>query len=453
MARPIMNGDSTAPAPGRRARYERRCRFDWAAFFAIALVLQSCVTKPAIPDFDKVMDGFGVARPVDKPQPVAMEANIFVNLSQSMRGFAGVAGSNYRRVLEGVLAETSAQQYTIQRFRFSSTVSAADNYTPAHFLDPANYTGPPASLGQLLDQLVRQRQYERLNIIVSDVVDSGGASGQPSVATALRELASKGVQVMLLGFRSGYQGDYRASAIACANRPIPMRANQTLPGSGRPFYILVIAPNSASLTRLNRAVLEKLRPQVSFTPSSSPILLESGSLISQPKISILDRTNQKKDYNATRRFYSSFAIPSGHEEVKLPFKWAATKVFDVDPSKLSFEVTSVRPEKSGKFALSTSDQMQAKASEDPKAGSSGLLFEYSLRPPETSSFVVFRVQMRGGVGNVQLPRWIKDWSVDEDCTASSANKTYHLNLVGDSLMSNFAQDAVFAEHYIAIRRK
>jgi hypothetical protein len=301
--------------------------------------------------------------------------------------------------------------------------------------------------------LVRQRQYERLSIIVSDLVDSGGASGQPSVGTALRELASKGAQVMLLGFRSGYQGDYRAAAIACANRPIQMQANQSLPGSGRPFYILVISPNSASLARLNRAVLEKLRPQVSFIPSSSPILLNRGDFISQPKISILDRTQQKKDYNTTRRFYSSFAIPSGHDEVKLAFKWAAKNVFDVEPSKLSFEITSVRPEKSGKFAPSTGDLMQAKAFEDPKAGSGGLLLEYSLHPPETSSFVVFRVQMRGGVGNVQLPRWIKDWSAEEDCAAASANRTYHLNLLGDSLMSNFAQDTVFAEHYIAVRKK
>ena len=258
---------------------------------------------------------------------------------------------------------------------------------------------------------------------------------------------------MLLGFRSGYQGDYRASAIACANRPIPMRANQSLPGSGRPFYVLVIAPNSASLTRLNKAVLEKLRPQVTFAPSSSPILLESGKLVPQPKITILNQPPKKKDYDGTRRFYSSFAIPSGHEEVKLPFKWVAAKVFDVDPSKLSFEVTSIRLEKSGQFAPSTSDQMQAKASEDPNAGSGGLLFEYSLRLPETTQFVVFRVQMRGGVGNVQLPPWMKNWSAEEDCTAAAANRTYHLNLVGDSMMSNFAQDAVFAEHYIAIRRK
>jgi hypothetical protein len=57
-----------------------------------------------------------------------MEANIFVDLAQSMKGFSIVAGANYRRVLEGVLAETAAQQYTVQKFKFSGTVTAADNY-------------------------------------------------------------------------------------------------------------------------------------------------------------------------------------------------------------------------------------------------------------------------------------------------------------------------------------
>ncbi|MCL5097181.1 MAG: hypothetical protein M1608_06595 [Candidatus Omnitrophica bacterium] len=449
----LMNNNSCSPPPRHGTAYQR-CPIVRTTLLIFAIVLQSCSTKPAIPDFDKVLDGFGSERPVDKPESLSMEANIFVNLAQSMKGFAITSGSNYRRVLEGVLAETTAQQYALQKFRFAGgAVSAADNFTAAHFLDPTNYTGASASLGLLLEQVVRQRQYERINIIVGDLAEPDGTPGHPSVAPSLRALASKGVEVVLLGFRSAYQGEYPASAIACANRRLQMQANQSLPGSGRPFYILAIAPNVASMNRLSRAVLEKLRPQVSFTPSSNPVFLESGALNPQPKISILDRTQRKKDYGTTRRFYSSFAVPSGREEITLPFKWVTTNVFDVDPAKLSFEIKSARPGKAGQFAQSTNDQLQVKASEDPNAGPGNMLFEYSLRPPDTSSFVVFLVQMRGGVGNLQLPRWVKDWSTEDDCGTATANRTYHLKLLGDALMSNFAQDTVFAEHYIAIRRK
>ena len=426
------------------------------AVFAVAIgVFLSSCSKPVIPNFEKVLDGFSAQHPSEKPQPVAMEANIFVNVAQSMKGFAIVSGSNYRRVLEGVLAETAAQQYSLQKFRLSGTaVTAADNFTSGHFLDPTNYTGASASLGQLLDQVVKQRQYERINIILGDFAESDGAPGHPSAAPALRELASKGVEVMLIGFRSAYQGDYPASAFACSSKRYQMQANQSLPGSGRPFYILAIAPNAASMSRLNAAVLEKLRPQVAFTPSSNPIVLDSGTLNTQPKVSILDKTQRQKDLNTTRRFYSSFAIPSGREDIKLPFNWTSTNVFGVDPAKLSFEIASIRPEKGGSFTRSTADQIQVKASAKPDGGGAGnLLFEYSVRPPESSAFVVFRVQMRGGVGNLQLPRWIKDWSTDDDCSPGAANRTYHLKLFGDALMSGFAQDTVFAEHYIAIRRK
>lgn len=412
----------------------------------------ACHRPPAIPDYERTLTAFG-APPITDPRPTVTEANVFLNLGQPMRGFT-VQGSNFRRVVEALLSETPAQQYTVQKFRFAGNVSPADSYTAANFLDPSNYTGQPATLGQLLEQLVRQRLFERVNIIVTDLVDPDGATGRPGIASALRELASKKVEVMLLGFRSAYLGDYQAAATTCANRRIALRASQSLPGSGRPFYVLVIAPNAGSMNRLYRAVLEKLRAAVSFTPSGNPISLEAGALGQQPSISILDRTQRKREYGTTRRFYSSFAVPAGGStDIKLPFKWTATRAFDIDPAKLSFDVTGVRVDASGKFAPSTSDPLSVKAADDPQSPAGSVLVEYTVRPPEGTSFVVFRVQMRAGVGNLSAPRWVKDWSTDDDCAPPAASRTYRLDVVGDTLMSNFAQDTVFAEHYIALRRK
>jgi hypothetical protein len=196
-----------------------------------------------------------------------------------------------------------------------------------------------------------------------------------------------------------------------------------------------------------------LRPQVSFTPSGNPIILESGVPEPRPNITILERPQQKADYDSTRRFYSSFAIRASREDVKLRFRWKATNVFGVDPSRLSFEVTSARQEKNGKLTASAPDRMAVEAFVDPNGIPDSLVLDYSVRPPESSLFVVFRLQMRGGVGNLQLPRWVRDWSTEDDCGSASATRTYRLGLLGDMLMANFAQDTVFAEQYIAIRRK
>src|SRR5258708_734002 len=87
------SNDSSSSRSLQRVLSHRQQWHEYFALVAIALTLTAC-SKPAVPDFEKVLDGFGAARPVDKAQPVAMEANIYVNYSQSMKGFAIVSGSN-----------------------------------------------------------------------------------------------------------------------------------------------------------------------------------------------------------------------------------------------------------------------------------------------------------------------------------------------------------------------
>jgi hypothetical protein len=415
------------------------------------------------PTFDQVLRAFGEQFPEPHKQSSVKDADIYVNLSQSMRGFVAVSNansrispnSNYRRVLESLLDGMSVQGYSGRRCSFSlHSPTVADK---AYFLDASHYTDVPVPLAQILDHLVTPSyDSKRLSIIISDMVASGTATGQADVnpSTCFRKLSGWDAKVLLLGFRSAYDGTYHAAAMACENHQFPMSANQSLPGSGRPFYLMVIAPDQESLQDLRKKVLDKLQGRVLFDPLSKPIPLEGGDAETQPNVRLVDVTSREDDCKSAQRFYSRFAV---RREAKLRFVWITAKDFDDDPSnlsvkdvsKLSRDVRSLFFDKSGNHTDPKPDQLQLQVTREANGN---LLFEYQVRPPDSYPWVVFQVKMAPGSGNLIVAHRTVAWSTNDDCTAAPVKRTYQLDRLGEALANPFLQDTVFAEHYIAIRR-
>ena len=415
------------------------------------------------PDAEALTQKYDKAPDVElQPQRPVQDADIYVNLSQSMRGF--VAGSkensrispnsNYCRVLEMLFKRMSTQGYTVRSYRFSSRSMVKERNI---FFDPAQYTEGPVSLAEILEQLVDPTyDPKRLTLITSDMVGSGietGPGGRDPAA-CFRELRDRHARVLLLGFRSAYEGTYRAAAMTCLNHQLQMAANQSLPGSGRPFYILVIAPGEPSLRELRKKVLDQLQGRVLLDPSSSALPLESGEAPPQPYIELVDETRREEGSDSTLRFYTQLAV---HQETKLRFEWVTTKDIEDDPSqpslidrtKLETQVRSLFVDCGGKLTSPKPDQLPLQVKQEPNGD---LIFEYVVRPPDTYPWIVFQVKLLPGTGNLQQPRRAKAWSTPDDCTTARVRNTYQLDLLGDALSSSFVQETVFAEHYIAIRR-
>ena len=446
---------------------------------AIVLVLllhRGCPQPP--PTFDQVLQAFERATDASQQQPATkkmgtdfprqsrvQDADIYVNLGQTMRGFVDVShansrispNSNYRRVLETLLDRMSTQGYRIRKYKFSSHSAVDDK---AVFLDAAQYADGPVPLAQILTQL-RTPSFDasRLSIIISDMIGAGTASGKEGQdpAACFRELQSHDphLKVLLLGFRSAFEGRYRASAMACLNHEFQMAANQSLPGSGRPFYILVVAPNGESLKDLRRRVLDKLQGRVLFDPFSNPIPLERGEAPLQPNIKLFEFTTREEDSDLTRRLYSQLTV---HQETQLRFEWSTTTDVDddpsnlrlIDPSKVEAKVDIVSFTNRNSPTPAEPAQLPFSSSRDDQSGK--LFFEYVVRPPESRGWVVYRVRVFAGSGNLQPARRTVAWTTDDDCTRARVRNTYKIDLLGEALSSSFSQDSVFVEHYIAIRR-
>jgi hypothetical protein len=443
-----------------------RCRFfrpvgaalGFAALGA-CLTVVGCSRRPQVPPFEKILDAFHASKGSNEaPKPV-MDLGIYIQLSNSVRGFVGVTPSNYRRVVEALLRGAQDAQFNVQRLRFSDTVTAADNFGPGDFLNVANFRGNEASLGMLMNDLETRKQNGRLNVIVTDLTGVEGHPGQPELGAALKEMASEKVALLVLGFRSAFSGEYEAHALNCPGQRPKLSTGQSLPGRGRPFYLIVTAPNQASIENFRQAVLTNLHPQVEFMPTSRPVDVEAGrpDLEKKSSLAIFDNTKPQADFGNTRRFYSSFTYSGPTDgKVSLKFRWPAKRNYRIDARKLKLEATSVQIDDRGNFSAQT-NPMTFVASEPPKgkgdeAKSDDLEYEYKFSPPEKGGWVVYRIQMKGGVGNLPPPRWLGDWNAAEDCEAEAGNRTYQLESFADNLISALAQDTVFAEHYVAVRR-
>jgi len=461
--------------------------------FVIALVLLHVLTsRTPPPTFDQVVKAFDkwttesekqqsseVHETAPKGQPSAKDAStesqrqlplhdadIYVNLSQSMRGFVAVSnansrispGSNYRRVLETLADRMSTRGgYTVRKYRFSQHSDVPDI---SYFLEPAHYTDSPVPLAQVLGQWVLPAfDSNRLTLVVSDMVASGTATAGPGpdASACFRELKRNHPQakILLLGFRSAYDGAYRASALACLNRQFEVSANQSLPGSGRPFYMMVIAPDASSLKYLWDSVLAQLGGRASFDPSGNPLPWETGPADNTPGYNFIQINRRQGDSDIPRRFYSILALSN---EVTVRFRWRTNKDSDddpslasiVDPSRLDLRVDALYFDRSANVLPAPRDLLRVKPFAD--GDKNNVVFEYSLQPPTGHPWAVYRVSVRPGAGNLQLGPRLLAWSSNDDCTPASAKTTLKLNLLGEALDSSFTQDTVFDEQYIAIRR-
>jgi len=201
------------------------------------------------------------------------------------------------------------------------------------------------------------------------------------------------------------------------------------------------------------AVLEKLAGRVLFDSSSNPLALKGGFPAPPLDYNIVQINSRQGDSETPLRFYSILEL---HNEVVLRYRWQATKDLDDDPSMLGI-VNPLRLEREVKVVYfdgpdNTSPVTDPSRVNIVQEGTGDLLFEYSLRPSTTHPWAVYQVSVRAGGGNLQLGRRMSAWSSQDDCTPARPGTTYKLDLLGDALMSSFAQDAVLGEHYIAIRR-
>jgi hypothetical protein len=427
-----------------------------ALVLLLTLVLgASCDSGSHAPDTRSTRKLFPPSVEQDPRGDPTTDIDVYVDGSESMKGFARATGSNFMRVLTGLLrsAQEAKAQFTLHLYKLASTVSPVPN--PLELQSPNFYSGGDTPLADLLVRISKEPAHTA--IIITDMVQSERGTDSSTLAGALAQLANQRPQMRLLGYRSHFDGDYfPENRTADWHGTIQLSVSQSLPGSGRPFYILVVAPNEDSMTQVDKFLLSRFPPVHMFNPTERPIIVDRVDLLLDDSKDVPWSIYSHASRDATgKRVESTFLLKKANFESRTILPLGFTVQFKSPiragrAGQLSWEVTKATWRKN-QFGSATEATIPIEGDLEPNG--TRIRVRLTLQNPEPDSWDTYRVKMRAGDANLDVPAWVNDWNTDDDNVVGNGNRTYQLEPLVEAMTIQISEKIVFCEYILAIGRK
>lgn len=380
----------------------------------------------------------------DNSGTVYSSVDIYIDDSGSMRGFVAREQTNYLRVLRATLLAATEAHFEMNVFPLSSKLPVSPEPL-SKFGEASFYEKPDTPLTDLIRRIASQPDHAA--IVVSDLVQSEKGKDTQGLIAVLKQLVEKRSEIRLLGFRSDFVGNYYPESHLGPNSKISVDVSQSVPHAGRPFYLLVIAPNRGTLQKLSSYVLNRLYPVNSFDPTRAAFEIREISLTPGPskkphwaRYSRFLIRNEEK-----RMFESAYAVAQTDPQsqtIDLPI----TALMSLYAPLRSLEATEVH----GRMASWNQIPTEPIPVDIPITGQWGADSKTAklwlkLRRPAPDSWDVYRVSMRPGQGNLDVPSWVKEWSTEDDSSIDAANKTYRLQSLVQTMENAISEHRVCGE--------
>jgi hypothetical protein len=441
-----------------------------------------CGDKPSAPRLDRLEQyaqehcseiGGDFASQCDKSgdQKVTRDLNIYIDGSLSMAGFAQAQGSIFRELINGLLQQANANRFNLNIYKFSTKVENVTGKTISEIQSPAFYDGGDTPLAQLIETIAAEPN-DRTSIVISDMVQSQKGRDSQWLARAFSGLASKRPEIELLGYRSDFDGDYYPEMrLPGSPGRFPLKMSQTVPGNGRPFYLLVIAPNAATMETVRKTVLNTIPYTEMYDPNQPPVRITAitddaagASSASWRLASSFHEDRLSQPPLLVKNFRWSGAEASG--EALLPLKvdfrssstlaWHPESGVDLRAKELSwdgkdFTVQAKVDDLSGSV-IKAPVQVSTPAGKD--AGKTDMRLELLLRmaSPPNNVWEVYLVSVRPGEGSLSPPPWVDEWDTEDDNAPLNGNRTFQLKLITECMMNSITEKLVIGEWVLGVKR-
>lgn len=418
------------------------------------LCLTACSgPPPPLPAAERLQQALGCPpAATTTPEAARPAVDLYVDASASMRGFVA-RGSTYMRVMEDLLGRMTSAGYAVRpnalcddacRREVALGSAVAD---PRLIYSPSFYRGQRTPLAQLLTQLAAEPR-QGLTILVSDLEQSSGSVDQRALVAALRRLAERTPQLLLLSFQGAFPAQGRA-------RDDGRRRG----AASRRFYLLVIAPSGPALGELDRRVLRHLPAQERFQPTQTPLTvreLRLGPQGADPPWGLFRRP-EARACGAGGAWLASFVelrpIRDG-EPLRLRLGGDFGAALE-SPAELQYEVRRLPGARlqAGQLAVGKPEApaWRPAASRPVKAkdkdGEDGLLLSVPAPRPERGAWDLYRIRVRSGGGNLAVPRWAEEATGDV-----SEGKTPQLAHLVRAMQQAITEEVVFLDLLLALGR-
>lgn len=424
------------------------------ALWFCVLALTGC-EKCFTPDAASLNELVAQSAPRDAVTADATELDLYVDDSGSMRGYVTDPQSNYRTVLRELLQNAASRNYRLRVLKFSGGVNDASGLHFEPLLRPGFYNGDDTPLTALFRSLPASRN--RVVVLISDLVLSDNRTNYAELAHTLAALPFP--EVKLLAFRSSFSGRYVPEAANPANHhrdPIdPLTLGQTLPGKGRPFYLLIAAPNRRSMMSVSEGILNRLPSAVQeFEPRRGVVLERPTANFASPagRIWAMDPGPPASETEVGRRINSTFSLTRSGNSAPLVLPLSFPARFHVslrDLRRLGLTTRRV---------VRTNNQWRdlqpdAVKVQDGKVEDGKLKLSLALAEPAAKQCEVYHIRMSPGQNNADPPPWVNEWSTAEDWKQENGNRTYNLKLLVQAMTNAMAESSVFCHYVLVIKGK
>jgi hypothetical protein len=302
---------------------------------------------------------------------------------------------------------------------------------------------------------------DRIVVIVSDLVQSEKARSQHEFIEAFRRAAGARSDVLLLGFRSAFRGQYYVETPA--PRPVDawdLDLDGASPAKSRPFYFVILAPSRRSLTQFRKYVLDHLQPHEEFYASDPPVAIDTIDFVPDGAFGIYDSPPiQPLSPRLNAGFLGTFierVPPKGTANLRLRLS-GVSRLSMVSVENLQYEVSQKGPGPNDWVPRDdVAIKVDARAPRGARAGDStklSLVLGYELPRVQPYSWNVYRVRIRAGRANVVTPAWITEWATSDDRPFKHVHLTLNLGLAGEAMVRAITEEVVLTEQYLRVGRE
>lgn len=396
----------------------------------------------------------------DQGRDEAPQIQVYIDASKSMRGFVNrlphqAAPPRYVTVVNELVMNTNSDVWL-----FGSKYEQIKSNITRKIEDPETYSGDDTPLSDLLERI--EKSPDTVAVVVSDMVQSDPTRDENDLRRALAALARQKRAMELAGFRSSFSGDYWVEE--SKSKPLELKQPQDVPGAGRPFYVLIVAPVKNSIENAEHQLFQHVQAAFQFVPTKGAwIPAPKGTM---PTVAFRDTTGDWSEFSHVpwdfarnpRSPFGEYLFLSRQAPGELQLSFPVRLSRDIritSPENMSVRVqraacqgtTCQKPAEDSASSVAVALEKQT---DDPQER----LLRMRFRPSEVDhDWAIYRIQIGTGESNTDLPPWLSDWSTDSDATPDAGNKTFQLRQIVQSMMRSIAEKQILLSQYVAVARK
>ncbi len=237
-----------------------------------------------------------------------------------------------------------------------------------------------------------------------------------------------------------------------------------------------MTPTSAALRSFSDYVLSDLDPQHTFEPDRPPTSFKEVRFAPDYRQGSTwnrySRFHLERNADTIRRLTAFFVereVPKGEGVLRLKFEVApealiksyeniAVDAWRVrfrgrkaqgEPERVQLEPRFEASEKSG----GNDTEISGRNDTEISGGNDTILIGYPLpRPQDPGSWEAYRIQLRGGEGNIEAPLWVEEWATKDDRAPVNSNRTLNFDLLIEAMIRSLTERVVFCDQFIVTGR-